>query len=145
MWRHVIEPMNNRNPAKTRGDPRFHERISSSCSTSGTRRDIHVNEKRTIFCYYKHNILVIIWRRHSVTASHDNDWKTANTDDFSFITKNTWFCVFLVSSQESWYTSSEISYQLRDIYSKVGDAKMLLDINGNFIIWKIKIIVTLRS
>ena len=68
-------------------------RLSSSCSTSGTRRitrakiPLIIHERELDCDYDKLNISVIMWHRHFVTVNHDGDRKSFT---FNWTTRNLW-------------------------------------------------------
>ena len=110
------------------------ERVSSSCSISGTRRVAFVINP--VNSHERGHDRIVITTRRTYRWSFVTDvsqwltklsWRPKNfrSDDFNLSTRNPWFSSFLVSSnslsRKSWLligtTRSEISLQQRDIYS----------------------------
>jgi hypothetical protein len=101
-----------RTSLKTGGEIRCSGRVSSSCSTSDTRRGT-----------YRGNL----WHRYSITVNQVI-MATVNfrSDDFNLTKRNPWFSNFLVSSNPFikeiliGTTSSGISYQIKSTRSLSG-------------------------
>ena len=110
------------------------ERVSSSCSISGTRRVAFVINP--VNSHERGQDRIVITTRRTYRWSFVTDvsqwltklsWRPKNfrSDDFNLSTGNPWFSSFLVSSnslsRKSWLligtTRSGISLQQRDIYS----------------------------
>ena len=110
------------------------ERVSSSCSISGTRRVAFVINP--VNSHERGQDRIVITTRRTYRWSFVTDvsqwltklsWRPKNfrSDDFNLSTRNPWFSSFLVSSnslsRKSWLligtTRSGISLQQRDIYS----------------------------
>ena len=104
---HKTKDRVTRTPLKTGGELRCSGRVSSSCSTSDTRRVILVTNPmishewgRTGKCLQQvENIHGHLWHRYSITVNQGMvSTRKFQGDDFNLTKRNPWFSIFLASS-----------------------------------------------
>jgi hypothetical protein len=143
IYTHKTKDRVTRNQLKTGGELMCSGRVSSSCSTGGTRRvNLVTNpvkshewgndrEVLTTSGTYPWSFVTQIF--HSDQPSHDSE-----SADFNLTNWKPWFSSFLVSSnplsKKSWYEPQALEYSINwEIYTPyAGAAGMLLHINGKF-------------